>query len=119
MTTIAKTATAPKQLTEIEKLQAALAQAEAARVAAEAAAEAAKAEAERARAARGISTMQIIRRTLAEKPTATVAEIRDACKAAGVPAKSDVTIKTIMSDFRQTFDALRRAGRIAAAEQKK
>jgi hypothetical protein len=58
--------------------------------------------------------MQVIRSTLAEKPTATVAEIREACKARGVPAKSDSTIKTIMSDFRQTFDALKRAGRIAA-----
>jgi hypothetical protein len=74
---------------------------------------AATVEAERARNARGVSTMQVIRKTLAGKTTATVAEIRDACKAAGVPARSDATIKTIMSDFRQTYEALKRAGRIS------
>lgn len=104
-TTIAKTATvAPKQLSEVEQLKATVAKLEAEKAEALAAAE-------RAQAARGVSTMQVIRRTLAEKHTATVAEIRDACKRAGVPAKSDSTIKTIRSDFMQTFAALQRAGR--------
>ena len=70
------------------------------------------AAADRARAARSISTMWVIRQTLAENGKATVAEIRAACVKAGVPAKSDSTIKTIMSDFRQTYSALQKAGRI-------
>jgi hypothetical protein len=94
------------KLSEVEQLRAQVAKLEAEKAAAQA-------EVERARAARGISTMQVIRRTLAENGNATVEQIREACKAAGVPAKSDSTIKTIMSDFRQTFDALKRAGRIS------
>lgn len=95
------------KLGEVEQLKLALA-------AAQAETATARAEVERVRSARGVSTMQVIRKTLAGKTTATVAEIRDACKAAGVPARSDVTIKTIMSDFRQTYEALKRAGRIAS-----
>lgn len=92
------------KLSEVEQLKATIARLEA--------------EAVTVTRTRGLSTMQVIRRTLARKQTATVAEIRRACEKAGVPAKSDSTIKTIMSDFRQTFEALQRAGRIAAVTAK-
>lgn len=59
-----------------------------------------------------ISTMSVIRTALANNLEATIEEIRAACKAAGVPAKSDSTIKTIMSDFKQVYQALFDADRI-------
>lgn len=96
-----------KQLSEVELLKAQVAALEAAKAEAEA-------EVARARAARGLSTVLVIRRTLAENDKATVQQIRDACIKAGVPAKSDSTIKTIRSDFMQTYGALKLAGRIAS-----
>lgn len=59
-----------------------------------------------------VSTMSVIRACLANNLEATVEEIAAACKAAGVPAKSEGTIKTIMSDFKQVYKALFDADRI-------
>lgn len=59
-----------------------------------------------------VTTMSVIRTTLANNLEATVEEVAAACRAAGVPAKSESTIKTIMSDFKQTYRALLDADRI-------
>ena len=69
----------------------------------------AKAVAPKAKPERKVSAMQVIRRTLAHNHNATVEEISEACKAAGVP-KADGTIQTIRSDFIQTYAALLEAG---------
>jgi hypothetical protein len=63
---------------------------------------------------RRVSAMWIIRTTLAAHLDADVEMISKACTAAGVP-KSNATIGTIMSDFKQTYAALQQAGRIAKA----
>jgi hypothetical protein len=61
-----------------------------------------------------ISGMSVIRMTMAKsiaatgKP-ATVEMISEACEAAGVP-KGEATIKTIISDFMQTYQAMKAAG---------
>ena len=67
-----------------------------------------------ARGDRAVSGMWVIRTTLAKDLDATVEDISKACDAAGVP-KSNSTIATIMSDFKQTYAALADAGRIAKA----
>jgi hypothetical protein len=59
-----------------------------------------------------VSTMSVIRNTLANNLNATLVQVIEACRAAGVPAKSESTVKTIMSDFKQTYTALFDAGRI-------
>lgn len=60
---------------------------------------------------RRVSGMWVIRDTLAKNPNATLEEVSKACEAAGVP-KGNSTITTIMSDFKQTYQALLGAGRI-------
>src|SRR5262249_22876440 len=63
---------------------------------------------------RRVSAMWVIRSTLAANLDATVDRISKACSDAGVP-NSDATIGPIMSDFKQTYQALLEAGRIKTA----
>jgi hypothetical protein len=80
--------------------------------------EKAEPKAPKERKERKVTAMWVIRTGMAEaiktngKP-ATVEMISKACTAAGVP-KSEDTIRTIISDFMQTYQALLQAGQVKA-----